>query len=113
MGFTSPFSMLLCEGSGEPMPSKDVSPVQTVGAGLFLARIQRSKTTAGDSEYLVELNVSSNVSVTLKFEDVKHLSQLLRLIATEVQHDGHAIQADREWIQRVIGDHDPGNTVNR
>jgi hypothetical protein len=40
------------------------------------------------------------VSVTLKFEDVKHLSQLLRLIATEVQHDGHAIQADREWIQK-------------
>jgi hypothetical protein len=85
------------------MTSGDVSPVQTVGAGVFMVRIHRSEATRGDIEYLFELTIETNRPVTLKLDDVKHLTQLLRLIATEVQHDGHASRADREWIQKLVG----------
>lgn len=85
------------------MTSRDVSPVQTVGSGVFMVRIRRSEATSGETEYLFELTVSSNPPVTLKLDDVKHLTQLLRLIAIEVQHDGHASRADRKWIQKLVG----------
>lgn len=66
-----------------------------------MVRIRRSETTTGETEYLFELTISANPQVTLKLDDVKHLTQLLRLIAIEVQHDGHSPHADREWIQNL------------
>ncbi len=95
------------------MTSGDVSPVQTVGAGVFMVRIRRSEATRGDIEYLFELTVAMNRPVTLKLDDVRHLSQIVRLIAREVQHDGHAPHADREWIQKLVGNQQVDSSVIR
>ena len=86
------------------MHSNDALLVQIVGAGVFTVHIRRSESEVIASEYSFELTIPGNAMVRMKLDDVRYLSQLVRLIAHEIHHDGHASEIDRMWIQKLASE---------
>lgn len=86
------------------MHSNDALLVQIVGAGEFTVHIRRSESGVIASKYSFELTIPGNAMVRMKLDDLRYLSQLMRLIALEIHHDGHASEIDRMWIQKLASE---------
>jgi len=81
--------------------------VQLVGAGIFLARINRGPGTLLEMVYDISLNTlacSGVGGVQFSAEDLASLAKLVQLLIAEITLDGNVAAEERYWL-RSLRDH--------